>query len=191
MPVSLRIETGSGNDSSANSYITLQECSDYHEEMGNSEWEAAASSPEKNRLTAIIRACRAIDRLYGKLFSGSPKNYGTQALEWPRTGVVVKLDVFSSGLLEAGISASSGHVISDSIIPPEVKKACFEAALIELRSPGDMTPDLDRGGKISSVTAGEVSVDFEKGASPLTVRTAIEAILFPFFRQSSVEVELG
>lgn len=190
MPATINVESGAGTDSTCNSYVTLAECSAYHEEMGNTAWASAVASPDSARITAIIRACRAIDRLYGKKFTGYPKNYGTQAMQWPRSAAVVVMDNAGSVSTEYGLS-SFGTPVADTLIPAEVKQACYEAALVELASPGDMTPSLDRGGKISSVSAGAVSVTFEDGATPMTIRTAIEGILRPLLKMQGNELVLG
>lgn len=190
MAPSIVQETGGGNDSTCNSYITLADCTAYHEEMGNATWAAAIASPDSARISAIIRGCRAIDRLFIKKFSGRPANYGVQSMQWPRVGALVLLDNFTTLNLEYSL-VGGGYIIPSTIVPPEVKKACCEAALVELVSPGDMTPDLDRGGKIASVQAGSVSVSFEPGASPLTIRTAIEGILFPLLKLKGNDLVLG
>ena len=176
MSAVLNIETGAGADSSCNSYVSLAEVTAYAEEMGNAAWALALASPDTARITAIIRACRAIDRLYGQRFLGRPANYATQAMAWPRS---------------EALTTAERYLISNTSIPQEVKKACCEAALLELAEAGSMTPDLDRGGKIKSVSAGAVSVTFEDGATAQTVRTAIEGILRVLFKNTGNELELG
>lgn len=183
-------ETGNGTNASANSYITLAECSAYHEEMGNTAWATAIASPDTARITAIIRGCRAIDRLYGKKFVGRPKNYGTQAMEWPRFNAEVLLAGYSVSTYEGAI-LSQGYIVPDTIVPPEVKKACYEAALLELVTPGSMTPNLDRGGQIKSVQAGSVGVTFADSAPVTTAFTGIDGILRPLLRAAGTDLILG
>lgn len=180
------LETGAGNDPTANSYVDLAGCTAYHDEMGNTAWAAAAASPDDARITAIIRASRAIDRMYGRKFIGAPVNYGVQAMEWPRTGAVVVMDNHPS--LEYGLL---GAAISDDIVPPEIKKAVYEAALLELASPGSLTPNLDRGGAVKEVKAGSVAVTFSDAAPALTKYTALEGILRPLLRIAGTDLQLG
>ena len=82
-------------------------------------------------------------------------------------------------------------IIGRDVIPPEVKTACFEAALIELNEVGAMTPALDRGGQIKSVQAGSVGVIFADGASTKTKYTAIDGILRPLLHEAGTDVVLG
>lgn len=187
MAATLTVETGAGTNTACNSYLTLAEVTAYHEEMGNAAWAAAAASPDNARITAIIRGCRAIDRLYVLDFIGRPANYGVQAMQWPRVGATIT----DSGFVSVDDVYPYGYTYPSDAIPAEVKKACCEAALVELLTPGEMNPNLDRGGQIKSVRAGSVSVDFEDGASALTKRTGIEGILARLLTARSTQIVLG
>jgi hypothetical protein len=66
MPATIVVETGLGTDTAANSYVTLAETTAYHLDMGNTSWATASASPDTARIIAIIRGCRAIDRISEK-----------------------------------------------------------------------------------------------------------------------------
>lgn len=141
----------------ANSYIAYDYALAYHALRGNSAWAAASDADQQY---AIIRATQAVDSIYKGKWKGEPTEYGTQELEWPRSGVAVG-------------SAN----IDDNVIPAAIKKAVCEAALRELASPGSMTPDLDRGGEIKRVKADVVEVEYMDGANSTTTFTAIDGLL--------------
>lgn len=174
--MALVVESGSGADSSANSYITVAECSTYHADMGNAAWAAASASPDTARENAVIRASRAIDRLYGRKFKGRQTFPGVQAMEWPRIGVYL---------------VDGSFEVDEDEMPTALKHAACEAALRELAESGSMTPDMERGGAIDQVSAGSVSVTFAKGAPAIATRIAIDGILAPLLKPAGSEVILG
>lgn len=141
----------------ANSYITYDYALSYHALRGNSAWAAASDA---DRQYAIIRATQAIDSIYKSKWKGSPTEYGTQELEWPRQNVIV-----------------NGAELDDDLIPAAIKKAVCEAALRELASANSMTPDLERGGEIKRVKADVVEVEYMEGANSTTTFTAIDGLL--------------
>lgn len=141
----------------ANSYIAYDYALAYHALRGNSAWAAASDADQQY---AIIRATQAVDSIYKGKWKGEPTEYGTQELEWPRSGVTV-----------------GSTSIDDDVIPAAIKKAVCEAALRELASPGSMTPDLDRGGEIKRVKADVVEVEYMDGANSTTTFTAIDGLL--------------
>ena len=141
----------------ANSYIAYDYAVSYHALRGNSAWAAASDADQQY---AIIRATQAVDSIYKGKWKGNPTEYGTQELEWPRSGVTV-----------------GSTSIDDDVIPAAIKKAVCEAALRELASPGSMTPDLDRGGEIKRVKADVVEVEYMDGANSTTTFTAIDGLL--------------
>lgn len=159
MPVSpdiLVVEDGS-IVADANSYITYDYAENYHSLRGNSAW-AAGDSTEKQY--AIIRATQAVDSIYKGKWKGEQTKYGTQELEWPRSGVTV-----------------GSNTIADDTIPAAIKKSVCEAALRELETPNGLTPDLERGGEIKRVKADVVEVEYMDGANSTTTFTAIDGLL--------------
>jgi hypothetical protein len=124
---------------------------------GNSAW---ALGTVLNQQYAIIRATQAIDSIYKCKWKGTPTEYGTQELEWPRSGVAVGI-----------------NVLDNDNIPTALKKAVCEAALRELASANSLTPDLERGGEIKRVKADTVEVEYMDGANSTTTFTAIDGLL--------------
>lgn len=141
----------------ANSYVTYDYALAYHALRGNSAW---ALGTVLNQQYAIIRATQAIDSIYKGKWKGTPTEYGTQELEWPRSGVSV-----------------GANTLDNDLIPTALKKAVCEAALRELASANSLTPDLERGGEIKRVKADTVEVEYMDGASSITTFTAIDGLL--------------
>lgn len=141
----------------ANSYVTYDYAIAYHALRGNSAWAAGSDSDQQY---AIIRATQAVDSIYKGKWKGTPTEYGTQELEWPRNDVIV-----------------NGVELDNDLIPVALKKAVCEAALRELASANSLTPDLERGGEIKRVKADTVEVEYMDGANSTTTFTAIDGLL--------------
>lgn len=141
----------------ANSYVTYDYALAYHALRGNSAW---ALGTVLNQQYAIIRATQAVDSIYKGKWKGTPTEYGTQELEWPRNDVYV-----------------NSVEIDNDLIPVALKKAVCEAALRELASANSLTPDLERGGEIKRVKADTVEVEYMDGANSTTTFTAIDGLL--------------
>jgi len=91
---------------------------------------------EPHMEAALIDATAYLDGRY--LYKGARK-LATQALEFPRTGLVDR----------------SGHTISG--VPLRVAHACCELALKKLENGASLFEDLDRGGQVVSETVGPIS----------------------------------
>jgi len=105
----------------SNAYVSTAFVDDYQSSRGRVDW--------SNELTlikeaAIIRATDYIDQRFGKRFRGY-KRSKIQALEWPRNNASDNDNWFFMGEHE---------------IPPQLKKACAEYALIALRI-GELLPN--------------------------------------------------
>ena len=187
----LIVEDGTGLNPSANSYATRAEIDAYHAEMGNSAWVPRPTSPASPQPeeplgdAAIIRATRAIDRLFGSKFKGLRTQFRIQPLEWPRMGVEFYGDGGGIDIDDAAELNTSENLFPDNEIPTLLKHAVAEAALRELASAGSMTPDLDRGGDIKRVQAGPVSVEYKDSAPATTKITSIDGLLRPLLKCSS------
>jgi hypothetical protein len=162
----LVVEDGTGI-ANANSYVDRDYVDAYHLEMGNTDWVMKSSTyesdPSESDLDgdrAMIRGARSLDRIFGNSWKGLQTFYGTQGLNWPRTGVDYE-----------------GNAIERNELPRELKHAQCEAALREKVSPGSLLPDLERGGAIRKVKAGSVEVVYESGAPSTTIFQPIELIL--------------
>lgn len=187
----LIVEDGTGLNPSANSYATRAEIDAYHAEMGNTAWVARPTSPASPQPeeplgdAAIIRATRAIDRLFGTKFKGLRTQFRIQPLEWPRMGVEFYADGSGVEIDEESIDINANeNLFPDNEIPVMLKHAVAEAALRELASAGAMTPDLDRGGEIKKVQAGPVSVEYKDSAPATTKITSIDGLLKPLLKST-------
>lgn len=154
------VEDGTGL-ATANSYASVTTADAYHSARGNTAWTETSTSPDQGKAAALIRATAYIDAAYRGRFQGYRNNGRTQALEWPRMGVI-DTQYFS---------------VSSTAIPIEVVNATCEAAIREIASAGSLTADLERGGEVRSLSAGSVSIEYGAGASASTVYPIIEGLL--------------
>lgn len=138
----------------ANSYVSETDFDAYCDDR------AITPTAGADAEAALIRASVALDGAYRANYSGYRTLGREQGLEWPRTA---SYDY-------------EGLLIGDDVVPQEVKDAVCELAVREMAEPGSVTPDLERGGWIQSVTAGSVSVTYG-GASNRTTYTVVDAIM--------------
>ncbi len=143
-------------------YGTLAGALAYHAARGNVAWDAADVT-DQLRSEALYRASDAIDGGYAPRFPGIKTGGRDQERAWPR---FVDEDTLVTDL--------SGAAIANDVVPVEVEKATYEAALRELVEPGSMAPDLDRGGLIKSLKAGSVAIEYANHAPAETSIATIE-----------------
>lgn len=126
--------------SAANSYCTLAEANTYHDSrLANSAWTSASSA---NQTVALVMAARVLDAMYDWV---SWRTTTTQALEWPRTGVLAKNELVNIG---------------DMVIPQELKNAQAELAFQLLSGDRTLDSDIETQG-ITGLSAGPVSLSFK------------------------------
>lgn len=155
----LIVETGSGVPG-ANSWITLDEADAYHEAYGNAAW---APLTDEEKKAALRRATNYIVGAYSGKWKGV-RTYEEQTLPWPRQKVY----------------DYDNQLIPDDVIPTALKDAQAEAGFREAIAPNSLLPDRGAGGTITSVSAGSVSVSFDKGASVNPVFGVIDNLLNVF-----------
>lgn len=124
----------------SDSYGTEAEATTYHTSMGNASWTGTTGELE----AALRRAAVWLDGAYRDRWPGSRLNGRNQSRDWPRVGAQ---DI-------------EGFDISSTTIPSEVVKAQFEAALIELVSPGTLSPTLTKSQIVKSEKVGPISVEY-------------------------------
>lgn len=116
-----------------NSYVTLNEAASYFESRAHAEaWE-----DEDEQDKVLVTASQAID--WYTSWKGQRVN-GTQAMCWPRVGVLNKV----------------GELYSESVVPKDVKTAVYEMALASLESDRMADGDLDG---LSKVKAGSLLIE--------------------------------
>lgn len=145
--MALIVETGDGL-TDAEAYISVADADTYHADYGNTDWSEAATA---DREIAIRKATQWIDGHYRRQFIGSPETI-TQSLEWPRR------DTYIDG------------------IPMRLRHATAEAALLIVQGE-DLTPALERGGRVTRQAIGEIELEYSKNAPPETVYTVVENLL--------------
>lgn len=126
----------------ANSYATVVEADDYHGMVpGASVWVDADGSVKK---AALMRATRLLDIRVE--WTGAPAVPATQALLWPRIGMVDR----------------NGVAIATNLIPRDLKYATSELARLLIA--GDRTADNDIAVLgITGIKAGPVALSFKGG----------------------------
>jgi len=149
------VEDGAGL-STAETYTTVAEATAYHAARNNTAWAALAT--DALREAALRKATEYLDAVYRSRWQGL-KYTETQALDWPRQGVVV--DSWSVGY---------------DTIPEAIKRACAELAL--KASSADLAPDLTQG--VTREKVGPIEVEYDKSSPQATRYRAIDQMLAPF-----------
>jgi len=127
----------------ANAYPTLVEADAYNaERLDNEEWDAA-DDPTKE--AGIIMATRLIDAM-PQAWTGAAAVPGTQALSWPRTGMLSR----------------TGAAIATNVIPQTLKDATSEFARQLIIDAARVDDNDVLNQRIASVKAGSVAVSFNK-----------------------------
>ena len=157
--MTLTVETGTGSASS-DAYISVADADTYHAAKGNATWTGTDADKE----TAIRRATSVLD---GYNWQGLRTNGRSQALAWPRSGVIDK----------------EGYGIDSDEIPSEIVDACAELALRELVTPGTMTPDVIPGEAIKSLSAGSVSIEYANPSNTASEARPIVSVVGPLIEQ--------
>lgn len=130
-------------------YGTLVDADAYHLARGNSGWTGA----DEAKQAALQRATDYIDGRYRykmksgcwrSMFPGEKTGGRAQDLEWPRTGA----------------TDYAGNEIPDDEVPREVEYATYEAALLELESPGSLSPIFIPGGQVTREKVDVVEVQY-------------------------------
>ncbi len=162
--MSLAVETGN-IVAGAESYVAVSDADTYHSNRNNAMW-AAATTPLKE--AALRKATSYIDWKYAQRWKGQ-RVFPAQVLMWPRNYVLQFEEEASIGYAQTPI------YINSATIPQCLKDATCEAALRMLS--GDMAPDLERGGRVSSVRVGSIMETYETGSNPNTVYQMVENLL--------------
>lgn len=157
--MALIVEDGTGL-AGAESYGSVAEADTYHTPRGN---EAAWSDLDTDVKERHLRNATTFMRVYRARWAGYRVN-STQRLDWPRYSVVV--DHFP---------------VLSTIVPVEVKEACFELALRAIDGP--LIPDLDTGSnQIKREKIGPLDTEyFETNVDAQERFPAVDALLVPFF----------
>lgn len=159
----------------AESYLSVADADIYHANRGAAAW-AALGTPAKEQ--ALRKATDFMLGSYRSRWKGYRKD-GTQTLDWPRTFVYLEPFVH-------GIVGTYPYLVSDLIVPVEVKNACAELALIASATP--LAPNLTRS-KLR-VRVGPIETEYEKGAPEYTRFRAVDLMLSIYLVGSSANAAL-
>lgn len=131
--MALDVTIGGAN---SDSYGTIAEADAYHAAFGNADWD---NHQDDIKEAALRRAEQYIDTTYA--FIGAVAS-ATQALQWPRTGVIV-----------------DGFAVDSDVIPTAVKRAQFEAAYRALDQ--DLSADIEPG-NVTEETVDVITVKYSE-----------------------------
>nr|WP_295383548.1 DnaT-like ssDNA-binding protein [Pseudoxanthomonas sp.] len=149
----------------SDSYASLAEAATYHASRGNTTWDATDSEIQEQKLRA---ATAHLDSRY------EWRGYrvaGTQALDWPRSGVVV-----------------DGYTLDSASLPVALKRACMELAFKALTV--DLFADSDAQ-YVESVTVGPISRKLSAPRNGGQRRFAVvDSLLRDLVRGGGASVEL-
>ena len=163
MAVTLVVETGASL-ATANTWASASEFTAYCNDHGYS---LTAYPLADTQAVALILAAEYLRNEDRYAYRGQ-RTTDTQRLPWPRAGVVV--------LYGTGVPLASTN------IPTALKDAQCELAYRALSAA--IQPDLDRGGGVSSVSAGPVSVSYNPNALRETLVQVAQGVLKPYLRRT-------
>ena len=167
--MSIIAEDGTGK-ADAEAYCTLAEATAYHASIGNAAW--AALSSDAVREQCLRKATSFMTGRFRPLWNGSRKTT-TQALDWPRSLVLIK-------------DAISSSYYDDASVPTPVKNACASLALRAA------TADLlaDEGRTKLSVSVGSISTTYDPNSSGEKQYKEIDAMLAPYLATSAGKIKM-
>jgi hypothetical protein len=173
--MALVTETGSGM-SDAESYISVAAADAYHAKRGNDKW-SNLDTLEKE--IALRKATDFMTATYRERWKGQ-RVKPTQALDWPRAGVVIDELNTAPGYGFAQLDTTS--------IPNEVKNACAELAI--RASINALIKDQSQEQRVLSKTVGPISIAYDKELPSAPVYTQIDMMLSVLLQGSSAMVKL-
>ena len=163
--MALIVETGTGS-ATAESYASVAYFQSYHLDRGN----AAAGLMTTAQIEESLRkATDYMMQVYRRRWCGYKAVYD-QALDWPRSGVVV--DEFV--------------IVDYQIVPVEVKKACVELALKSFT--GELFADEDQ--KVTSEKIGPIEIHYDSASVQRKRYRAIDSLLKVFLTGGSSGMRL-
>ncbi len=165
--MTLVVETGTGS-STSESYISVADSIIYHNNRGNTNWNLITTEQQEQ---ALRRSTDYMEQLFRADWKGYRK-YATQSLSWPRFGVYGEPVLFGNPDLAYPL------LISDTIVPIEVQRACAELAL--RASAGELYPDVSE--KIIQETIGPISTKYASNSPSTPQYKAINAMLSPYLK---------
>lgn len=149
--MALVVEDGTGN-SDAEAYISVADADTYFAARGNAVW-ADLTTEQKEQ--SLRKGADYMEAQYGQRWKGERVSM-TQALSWPRDGVVV-----------------NGFEVPDDEVPQAVARANAEFAV--RASAGDLLGD--QGAQVKQEVVGPISVTYADGARQGTAYKYVDGLL--------------
>ena len=162
--MALITETGAGLPD-AESHCTVAFADQYHEQRANTGWIGLEPVQKEAYLR---RATEYMLGVYRERWRGA-RVTDTQALDWPRTGVIV-----------------GPFPVATDVVPVEVQKACAILALKAIK--GDLDPDPTQAVKRTKVDV--IEKEYFEPAAALKRHKVVDDLLAPFLAGSSMQVRL-
>ncbi|MCK9513524.1 MAG: hypothetical protein M0R28_20180 [Pigmentiphaga sp.] len=131
-------------------YGSLVNALAYHTAMGNAAW---GDYTDAQREAALRRASRAFDGRYGRMFPGCKFDLA-QRLAWPRSGAW---------------DQCACAPVPDGQTPVAIEEAVYELALVELLTPGGLSPSVTLGRITQSEKVDVISRSFFSPADLMAV----------------------
>ncbi len=168
--MTLIIEDGSALADSE-SYISVADANIYHENRGNTAWTGIATDLIREQL--LRKATDYMVATYRQRWRGYRKT-ATQALDFPRSFCYLEPFVY-------GAVGAYPYLLSDTVVPNEVKNACAELALKAID--GDLMVDLTQA--VIREKVDVIEVEYDKFSPAQKRYTQIDAMLSVFFVSAS------
>lgn len=157
-------------------YGTVSDANAYHLARGNTAWTGA----DDLKLAALVRGTSYIDGRFRRLscqrwlsmFPGRKSGGYAQETEWGRDGA----------------TDNEGNEIPDGEIPVLVENATYEAALLELQTPGVLSPIFIASQLVRREKVGPIEVEYTAASATdstlpnLPIVPIIDWILAPLLR---------
>lgn len=133
-------------------------------------WTAAGYTFANDAPFAALRqrGSAYVDAVYGLRFTGQPTGGIDQERAWPRTG-----------------ATAYGSTLASNLVPVRVVNASYEAAYIELKSPGSLSVVVDPSKRVKRQKVDTIEREFFEpgeasgGAAGAPVSSVIEGTLAP------------
>lgn len=166
--MSLIVETGE-NVAGAESYCTVVDATIYFSNRNKTAWAALAS--DAIREGYLRAATDFMEQRYRLAWKGYRK-YSTQSLSFPRELVYLEKQ------------ANIDTLLSDTIVPNEVKSACAELALKASTYTDGLLPDLED--VISEETIGPITTKYDRRKPISRIYKSIDAMLSPYLKNGGM-----
>lgn len=180
--MSLIVEDGTGKPDSE-SYCSVAFADTYWTNRADTVWTALTTAQKE---AALRKATTFMIQLYRMRWKGR-RVLITQALDWPRVGVV--LEDFGGSQGRHGFGSYGLFQVSYTIVPNELQTSCAEMAYRSLTT--DLAADLTQ--MVLSEKVGPIQVDYNKDSPQYTRYRAMDMLVKPYLVDggSDVQFRLG